>query len=512
MLANGDLRNVIASVNGIPKGHAAPITCVINTQDPTYMGQSLLLLLVAMSFSPRIACEIMTHLWYSARLTGNMVALVSEKLRPLIAAVVENCKDSGEDDLVKKIFTFGTSSLCVHLEKEKWVSMLALFDFDHGKAQTEANRKRVMLDGEYLDYRERHLFNLSPSRRLSTQRMRETGVLLPFGTLLDDFSCPNPTLFDTKTGSWLLNHSSDPMSSWPLDEVIVSGLYHGVPKEDLYGHLYFHVRDQCELFCYNLAKTIVDFHFYNQDVTHLRSVLKDTLSPHVDSGFDRIDASTIADTIGIQRTLLALGPLLQTPEQKPDAVLITQHLEAMTEAQATLDSTYLISSLTEREWGIINQCADMEAVNQDRASIHEGLLYVLPSYLRLFGALEIVRDYDRLFGIWLVNVLGFDNVCVATGMEIGGPNIIVDAWPTRMKKHAGEEGAQEEFNIILQSASKGKERVVEWIRAYPGSSHWDEIVAKEEKEKVGYAESSAGKKPEVSKDEAAGSEKWAWEK
>lgn len=43
-------------------------------------------------------------------------------------------------------------------------------------------------------------------------------------------------------------------------------------------------------------------------------------------------------------------------------------------------------------------------------------------------------------------------------------NFVAYPWPARMKKRHGEEGAQEEFDMIMQSVGKGDERVVEWVR------------------------------------------------
>lgn len=42
---------------------------------------------------------------------------------------------------------------------------------------------------------------------------------------------------------------------------------------------------------------------------------------------------------------------------------------------------------------------------------------------------------------------------------------IIDKWPLRLKKRPTEEGAKEEFRLLLASAHTGAERYVEWKRA-----------------------------------------------
>ncbi len=507
MIACGDLKSVIATMNGIPAAFSGTTTCVINAQDGALVAQSLLLLLCAMTLSPAIGAGIMMHLWYSARLTPPMLAIISERLRPLVAAGAESGK-STKDELVTKTFSFGSSQICVRLGKHQWASILRLFEFEHGVAQTEAERERATAN---VDQFERHLFNLPPSRRLSTQRMRATGVLLPFGTPLDEFTCPNPTLFDADTATWLPPDYLDPMNGWPLKDVIKPRGYN-VPTEDIYGHLYFYIREQLETFCEKLSNTMVDFHFYSQDLPDLPRVLKETLHPFSTSSFDRIDASTIADTIGVEATLLALGPLLKSPEQNPHAVLLTQHLTATDEALAVVSASS--PEIKNQEFEAVSKFFNPETLAyQITSSDGWSDQLVLKVYQQMVDAQEIVRNNDDFFDFWLNSMLDFDKVCVAAGMDMCEANTVVEAWPTRMKKQHGEEGAQEEFDLILQSTSKGKERVVEWIRASPGSAHWrgDPAGAEDEDERAVDVAFAPAQKPGALEREVDDSDLWPWE-
>lgn len=51
------------------------------------------------------------------------------------------------------------------------------------------------------------------------------------------------------------------------------------------------------------------------------------------------------------------------------------------------------------------------------------------------------------------------------GMVMKKHHTIIEKWPIRLKKNAGQAGAQEEFKMLLQSAHRGSERYVEWKRA-----------------------------------------------
>lgn len=41
---------------------------------------------------------------------------------------------------------------------------------------------------------------------------------------------------------------------------------------------------------------------------------------------------------------------------------------------------------------------------------------------------------------------------------------VIEPWPTSLKLRLGQEGAQEEFDLLLASGHSGLERYVEWKR------------------------------------------------
>lgn len=190
--ATGDLRNIIKSIIGIPDDYNGTCLCIVNDKDQLVVARNVVMLLTSLIFPPIIAAELILHIWYSARLTPKMLQDVKDRVRPLIAEVVKKIEQKKNDVLLSKTWTFGTRVLSLRLYKQQWSSILRLFDGEQPVSKSEEERKYVMLNETRVDYRERRLFMLSPSRRACSFKMRETGMLLPFGSCLDGYNCSNP--------------------------------------------------------------------------------------------------------------------------------------------------------------------------------------------------------------------------------------------------------------------------------------------------------------------------------
>ena len=54
---------------------------------------------------------------------------------------------------------------------------------------------------------------LEPAHRLSIQRFRENGLVLPFGAPSSGFDRPNHMLFDPK-GKWMMGDGDRPLFGW----------------------------------------------------------------------------------------------------------------------------------------------------------------------------------------------------------------------------------------------------------------------------------------------------------
>ena len=190
--ASGDLRNIIRSIVGIPDNYKGTALCIVNDRDLLVVARNVVMLLTSLVFPPVIAAETILHIWYSARLKPEMLQNVKDRVRPLIAQMVEGIEQRENDTLLSETWTFGSRVLSIHLYKYQWDFILKLLDADHPVSKSEAQRQNGMLNDTRKDYRERMLFQMSPSRRACSVKMRESGMLLPFGSCLDEYTCSNP--------------------------------------------------------------------------------------------------------------------------------------------------------------------------------------------------------------------------------------------------------------------------------------------------------------------------------
>lgn len=76
--------------------------------------------------------------------------------------------------------------------------------------------------------------------------------------------------------------SSDPLHSWPLNEVLRKAI---PAKNDIYGGLYFHVRNMLERFCRRVLDHGAVLHLTMLDSTSLSQLLKS----YCRNSFDRIE-------------------------------------------------------------------------------------------------------------------------------------------------------------------------------------------------------------------------------
>lgn len=155
------------------------------------VARNVIFFLIAMRFPATAAAELMIHLWYSARLTEEMLKAIETTIRPLIADMVEKIEGKREDILLLRRWMFGPRQLVVLLCKRQWSFLLQFMDARHLPSHTEARRRDVMLNANRRDYG-RYLFRLPPKQRICHSKFRETGTLLPFGNCSEGNIYPNP--------------------------------------------------------------------------------------------------------------------------------------------------------------------------------------------------------------------------------------------------------------------------------------------------------------------------------
>lgn len=119
----------------------------------------------------------------------------------------------------------------------------------------------------------------------------------------------------------MLRDSDNPLFGWDVSAVLASGRLHGLPAADLYGCLFFHIKDQFIKFATRIRNFSINITMSIFDAGDLaKIILKGGLAPFNSSCFDMIETSNVADYITIPRILKDWGPLLN--RQDPRATLL----------------------------------------------------------------------------------------------------------------------------------------------------------------------------------------------
>ncbi|KAJ6014888.1 hypothetical protein N7540_009479 [Penicillium herquei] len=331
-LTSGDLRNLIKTINGIPDTYDQSVDITVNDMDLDIVGRNILLLLIALvveNIDEAVDCIL--HLWYSALIRETHIEILESRIRPLIEDVCNKIKDKPSKGTFAKTWEFNQCSLRIVLEKPSWIRLLSFVKKPDGISYENAQKIRTdtTLADARKDYRDRHMCCLPTSRRISFNKFRQDGLLLPFGQPRHEFRVPNPTFFQSDA-SWKMKDSADPLQGWSPEEVVNTPS--GPPEADIYGKLFYYIRGILQIFVHRLSSMKVSLRLFQMDVTSLpEHVKEDSLS--------RIEVSNISDGgwLGIHRTLGLMVPLLQPPLRNPHATLISLFMNAIEETMTDED-------------------------------------------------------------------------------------------------------------------------------------------------------------------------------
>ncbi|KAK8172863.1 hypothetical protein BKA80DRAFT_319390 [Phyllosticta citrichinensis] len=449
--ASGDPRNVIKSIAGIPANSSQSFNATINDTDFDVVARNVILLLIALYVEPApAAAAAMLHIWYSALIPSSVLRCLRETVLPLIRDVCEKTKDKPAHSLLSKIFRNGTCSMRVVLEKSRWDALPGYLEVPDGLTMEGARqvRRATTMAEQRKDYFERGLFGQTPGWRIATKQFRGEGILMPFGASRVAFDTPNPTFYQEKD-VWPMKDSADPLDGWLLDDV-----FRKTPtaKNDLYGGLFFLVRELLLDFCSKIHTLKISFTLLNINVIDLPKTLGIDLT--LPRSFDRIEASNIIDEnfLGLQ-CLHLLVPFLRPLHVNPHATLVTLFLNAV--------------SLT------ITRADKMETMLREMPRVLASLpppsqsagLLVPPSAnadnIRRQIMYDMLHDFDSVFERYKEACL-FDLMAQAAGVKPKREHTIIAQWPYRLSKSF----TKAELERILGSGLTGDERYVEWQRAH----------------------------------------------
>jgi len=205
LVASGDLRHVLSTVNGLPPTYSGRLTILLNDINPVIVCRNILLLLILGNIPDKVvAADIALHFWYSAFTPAAYRLQISQLLLNFLLQTKEG----------EIIVPLGPcSTLFCYLPEE------ASYFFQHwisdsmsiGDAQEEYDRVRnAPARG---DFRDRMYARLNPSHRVAFQEYRRFGIVLPFGAANAHFNTPNLSLF-SRHGKWLQTDYADPLEGW----------------------------------------------------------------------------------------------------------------------------------------------------------------------------------------------------------------------------------------------------------------------------------------------------------
>ncbi|KAI9339359.1 hypothetical protein BDR26DRAFT_862298 [Obelidium mucronatum] len=321
--ASGDFRDVIMSVNGLRSGSEfCNFNIHVNDWGPMAAARNLLLLVLLAHPDNLKLVDAVIATWYSVCMTDSQMAKIQEILLPLLA-LGPNAKQwtvgktvihlgNGFDGIFHMLVGMSSNSLGLHDGMQKYHDLMMTMD--------------------RIDFRHRIMLDLLPYERLAWFEQRNFGLLLPFGSFNAHHNTLNKFLFHPIHGFNMFD-SCEKLDGWNQEQVLESGKQAGCSSNDLYGCLFFHVRQQLVSFISKIAKHKIVFHFSCQNALNLATSMtaQNLLC-------DRIWVSNISDQnyvglTAVKRTFLPLCNRVLNP----NSVLITLFMNWITTTKLTSD-------------------------------------------------------------------------------------------------------------------------------------------------------------------------------
>ena len=249
---SGDLSDMVHTILSVPDEYEGEITLHINHPSP-HIAFCNLLSLLAMGSLGELSCDMLIQLWYS-------VAMTSEQMQNIIKMIGGDLITGSKGAVIK-------SQYCASLPKLPLVMLKVNLQRHLVDPYTTGctlqstrcigmcmeDRYKHIIRPEGKRYAVEMLTTLSSHQRVSWDKYARLGMLLPLGALNADHNLPNPFLFDVDN-HWRPERQLDPLQCWSRDEIIAAGQECGVPSNDIYGALFFLIRQKISACIQKLSK------------------------------------------------------------------------------------------------------------------------------------------------------------------------------------------------------------------------------------------------------------------
>ncbi|KAI0528328.1 hypothetical protein F5B22DRAFT_641299 [Xylaria bambusicola] len=479
----GEMQDFIKTVVSLGD-RTPPLRVVLQEKNHCLCLRNIAILLISMgSEDPKIAAELLVQLWYSAFLPIGYFDRILAQLEPYMENSPHDVRVLLDDPLrIHNPWLLGhvlflSSELKAALLRplhdtnatqsvntNRWNIGSCSLRYEHPPAGSDAfvflrppfslapnvhyplrlnQYSRTILKpwDEFPDAWFETILPTPTGWQVSRKAFFEERVLLPFGHERNgDWAKPLKERREgpESTGHWIenpfylgdmalrppINGTSDPLRCWGLEDVSKNEL---APKNDIYGKLFYYVRDMLEKFIIRLKSIKIDIEVHCCEPEVLQSRL-------AGQQFDRIHASNLGDDckMGMKSMLTHLSPLLKPKSANSSARLISlryENDEGIPDLKAAHDSIFkLDSALWER---------DME----ESGAPEQPKSWSKGNYLTAFMISESMNaEQEKVRRAWeqsrarRVNKLG-----APLGMEIQ-ENVITTPWPFRIND---EESSRE---------------------------------------------------------------------
>jgi hypothetical protein len=178
----------------LPKEYKSCIEFTIADDNENVVIRNLFTLLIAYkAIDEQKAAMAMVHLNYSFALPPNVWGDITRAILPSLEDFYQSVKHKKPDMKVSNSWKFGKQTIRATMARKHWKRAIEILrpkvpmSFD----QAAASRKAVVLSVDNKVHRQLKLWNMPSIFRISDIRFRETGILLPFGHPVSEYTQPN---------------------------------------------------------------------------------------------------------------------------------------------------------------------------------------------------------------------------------------------------------------------------------------------------------------------------------
>ncbi|KAJ3316206.1 hypothetical protein HDU76_001986, partial [Blyttiomyces sp. JEL0837] len=298
-----DLRDTIKTITSLPSNFNNTLHIHLNHPNAFAMARNLCFLTLLGQSTSHDLLDATIAACYSVRMTNSQLDRIIAILKPLYAAG----PTATSWNLDSTIINLGQGFNLIHSQLKEFIKSANKIKSDNA---TQAYQT-LITSPAVQDIIDRKLIFIPPHQRIGWLRHRNSGILLPMGESTSNHNVANPFTFD-KYPNIAFSEFAEKLMGWDFKDVINTANEMGLPSNDLYGALFFHIRSQMKTFVDNLTRHKIVFHLSCMDP------LKIPTSPLL----DRIWTSTLADEIGLP-TLLKTYTNHLNKGNNPYSTLIT---------------------------------------------------------------------------------------------------------------------------------------------------------------------------------------------